>query len=129
MVLLFPSLALGETVKWEDLVHREGIFYKKFSLVPFTGKITGKTQGSFRNGKKEGMWVSYFENGQASQKDEYKNGKREGLYADYYRNGQLLQSGQHKNGKSYGLWVTYKQNGQLGMIVEFRNGKAIKRYK
>ena len=55
LTLLFPALAFGETMK--DLVEREGVFYKKFTEVPFTGKVTGKTQGSFRNGKKHGRWV------------------------------------------------------------------------
>ena len=52
MVLLFPSFALGEMM--DDLVLRDGLYYKKFSLVPFTGKITGYTQGTFRHGKKHG---------------------------------------------------------------------------
>ena len=50
MVLLFPSLALGETVKWENLVLRENLYYKKFTEVPFTGKVTGKEQGTFKDG-------------------------------------------------------------------------------
>jgi hypothetical protein len=40
MVLLFPSLALGETI--EDLVYREGLLYKTFNEIPFTGAVTGK---------------------------------------------------------------------------------------
>ena len=52
VVLLFPSLALGET--WSDLVERDGIYYKKFTDVPFTRKVTGEYQGSLRDGKKDG---------------------------------------------------------------------------
>jgi hypothetical protein len=37
----------------DDLVLREGLFYKKFSEVPFSGKTTGLQQGTFKNGKKE----------------------------------------------------------------------------
>jgi hypothetical protein len=58
LTLLFPSLAYGETM--DDLVWRDGIHYKKFSDVPFTGKVTGKTQGRFRNGIKHGPWVNYY---------------------------------------------------------------------
>ena len=57
MVLLFPALALGGEVKIEDLVERDGLFYAKFSDVPFTGKTMEKEQGSFKNGKKDGPWV------------------------------------------------------------------------
>ena len=48
LTLLFPALALGETM--DDLVKRDGLFYKKFTTVPFSGKVTGNTQGSFKNG-------------------------------------------------------------------------------
>jgi antitoxin component YwqK of YwqJK toxin-antitoxin module len=56
----------------DDLVERDGLYYKKFSDVPFTGKVTGEEQGSFRNGKREGEWVWYHENGQLSRKITYK---------------------------------------------------------
>ena len=77
MVLLFPALALGETM--DDLVEQDGLFYKKFNpvkrwilllirkpghnVVPFTGTVTGITQGAFRNGKKDGPWVHYSDDG------------------------------------------------------------------
>jgi hypothetical protein len=61
LTLLFPALAFGETM--DDLVKREGIFYKKFSDVPFTGKVTGISQGLFKNGKTHGPWVSFLKDG------------------------------------------------------------------
>ena len=48
LVLLFPSLASGETLG--ELVQREGLHYKKFTDVPFTGKVTGKEQGKLKDG-------------------------------------------------------------------------------
>jgi hypothetical protein len=32
------------------LVVRDGIYYKKFSNVPFIGKVEGHEQGSIKNG-------------------------------------------------------------------------------
>jgi hypothetical protein len=74
LTLLFPALAFGETMK--DLVERDGIHYKKFSDVPFMGKTTGDEQGSFKNDKKHGPWVSYHDNGQLQSKGDYKDGKK-----------------------------------------------------
>ena len=74
MTLLFPALALGETM--DDLVEREGLFYKKFTVVPFTGNTTGIRQGTFRNGKEEGPWIIYWNNGQLQTKGTYKDGKK-----------------------------------------------------
>jgi hypothetical protein len=61
MVFLLPSLALG--LELDDLVEREGLSYEKFTVVPFTGEVTGKIQGQFKDGNLEGLWVSYRENG------------------------------------------------------------------
>ena len=50
LTLLFPALAMGGEVKLDDLVTREGVYFKKFTNVPFTGKVTGKSRGKIRNG-------------------------------------------------------------------------------
>ena len=42
IVLMFLALALGETVEWKDLVITDGLHFKKFTDIPFTGKVTGK---------------------------------------------------------------------------------------
>ena len=40
VTLLFPSFALG--VELDDLVIRGGLFYEKFTNIPFSGKVTGR---------------------------------------------------------------------------------------
>jgi hypothetical protein len=42
LTLLFPSLAYGVTMK--DLVITNGLYFKKFTDVPFTEKVTGKSR-------------------------------------------------------------------------------------
>jgi hypothetical protein len=98
LTLLFPSLAVGETMN--DLVKRDGIYYKKFSDVPFTGKTTGKKQGSLRNGKRVGPWVHYHDNGQLQSKGTYKNANRDGLWVFYNIYGAVVSAftGTYKNG-------------------------------
>ena len=73
MILLLPGLSLGETM--DDLVKRDGLYYKNFTDVPFTGNLTGKTQGTIRNGKKDGPWVKYRDTGQLWTKGTYKDGE------------------------------------------------------
>ena len=75
-LFLFPSIAKGVTVKFDDLVKLEGLHYYKFTGEPFTGKITGNPQGSFKDGKRVGPWVDYHDNGQLKSKGTYKNGKK-----------------------------------------------------
>ena len=60
LLIFSSSVVISETIN--DLVIRNNIYYKKFSDVPFTGKVTGQKQGSFRNGKKHGKWLDFWEN-------------------------------------------------------------------
>jgi antitoxin component YwqK of YwqJK toxin-antitoxin module len=115
LTLLFPSLAFGETM--DDLVFRDGIHYKKFSEVPFTGKITPNpkgmvtpwsySQGSFKNGKREGPWVVYYENGQIWREYTAKSGKNEGLLLGYCPDGELERVSTYKDDKRVGLSTAY----------------------
>ena len=84
----------------DDLVEREGTYYKKFTDVPFTGQVEGKRQGSFKNGEREGSWVGYHENGQLLEKGDYKNGLREGSWVDYNKDGSVSTdaTGTYKDG-------------------------------
>ena len=114
------SPSWSETIN--DLVQREGTYYKKFTDVPFTGKTEGKEQGSFKNGLREGPWVVYHENGQLFYKGDYKNGEQEGSWVGYRENGQLYYKGGFKNGKKEGSWVGYYDNGQLWYKGDYKNG-------
>ena len=48
----------------DDLVERDGLFYKKFTDIPFSGEITGLRNGRIKNGKESGLWKIYYPNGQ-----------------------------------------------------------------
>jgi hypothetical protein len=122
LTLLFPSLAQGqslndwvgkgkgllcettgvgcpESVEMKDLVERNGVYFKKFTEVPFTGKTTGKDRGSFKTGKQDGLWVGYWENGQLYYKGTYKDGKRDGPWVAYWEDGRLHPwTGTYKDG-------------------------------
>ena len=82
-----------------DLVKRNGLYYKKFSNVPFSGVTTGQTQGTLKNGKWDGSYVSYYDNGQLNYKLTFKNNKAEGASVHYHKNGQLWTKGNYKNDK------------------------------
>ena len=62
LFVLSPDVVFGETL--DDLLKREGVYYKKFTDVPFSGTVTGRSQGKLKNGKEEGPWVRYWDNGQ-----------------------------------------------------------------
>ena len=148
LTLLFPSLAFGKTIKWEGLIITNGLYFKKFTNVPFTGTVTGKEQGKLKDGKKAGLWIEYnsdgrlwkeatyqngmktewtkyeyHNNGQVRDKFTYKDGKKDGPQVTYWENGQLDKKGVHKDDKRMGPWVEYYRNGQLYEKGTYKNGK------
>ena len=125
IVLLFSTLALGETMK--DLVVMDGLYYKKFTDVPFTGKVTGEYQGSFKDGKRDGPWVSYYYNGQLKWKGNYKDGKVDGPFVSYWDNGTVQSQGTSKDGEMEGPWFSYNKDGTVdeNWTGTFKNGKKI----
>lgn len=62
LISLLSLPSWSETVSRYDLVIREGLEYKIFTNVPFTGEVTeksGKTIGKIENGKREGVWTRH----------------------------------------------------------------------
>ena len=110
-ITLLSSPAWSETK--DDLVLRNGLYYKKFTDVPFTGGVTGQWNGKIKNGKPEGSWIKYYKNGQLGGKGNYKDGEPDGLWEIYYQTGQLSSKENYKDGKEDGLWEQYYQTGQL----------------
>jgi antitoxin component YwqK of YwqJK toxin-antitoxin module len=100
VILLFPSLALGQEVTMDDLVITNGLYYKKFTNVPFTGEVTGKIQGQFKDGKPDGPWVFYYDNGQLSLEGTYKDGKADGPWISFNKDGTVDEknTGTYKDG-------------------------------
>ena len=129
IIILFLSFlsppSWSETLTIDDLVQRDGLIFKKFTDIPFTGKITGREQGSIKDGKFDGEWVTYYNNGQLFEKGEYKDGKEEGEWVIYSRNGLLITKGEYKDGKRIGEWVDYWTNGNLHTKGEYKDGKRI----
>ena len=80
LTILFISLLSSPSwsVTIGNLVERDGLYYEKFTDMSFTGEVTGREQGSFKNGKRDGAWVEYDYSGQLFSKGHYKKGKREG---------------------------------------------------
>ena len=107
-----------ETVKSDDLIKRNDLYYEKHTDIPFTGKVESyynngqlMYKGTFKDGKKEGPWVGYNHNGQLSYKGTFKDGKDEGPWVSYWDNGQLSDKGTSKDGKREGPWVFFNKDG------------------
>ena len=98
LMSLMSSPSWGLTI--DDLVEREGVYFQKFTDVPFTGEIKeGLQRGSFKNGKRERGWEFYYDNGQLFSKGNYENSKKEGFWKSYKVDGTVWYwvTGTYKN--------------------------------
>jgi len=125
LLFLLPNVVLSETMN--SLEIREGFYYKKFSDVPFSGEITGLSKGTFKNGKIDGNWIGYYDNGQLNYKTTFNKLKMEGASVHYHKNGQLWSKGNFKYGEREGAWVDYNKDGTVVKRFTgiFKNGKKI----
>ena len=100
LILVTVPVQAGEVVDWDYLIEREGLYYKKFNDVPFTGEITGRTKGQLKDGERQGPWVWYYEEGQLDSKGVFKDGVEDGPWVFYHDNSQLNDeySGTYKDG-------------------------------
>lgn len=78
-----------------QIVERGGVKYEVNSTTPFTGTS-----------------VLYYNNGQVREKANFKDGKLNGLYESFFMNGQLNFMIIHKDGNEE-LREEYNENGQL----------------
>lgn len=77
--------------------------------------------GNFKNGRREGRWVSYYVNGDVKDVANYKGNLLNGEYKSFEANGNLKESGQFVNNKKEGEWSL---KGGL-QVVTFKNDKVI----
>lgn len=77
-------------------------------------------------GKRDGLWVEYYENGKKAAEINYRNGKRHGLSKYYHVIGDKLHSETFfSNGKINGAYKSYHQNGKIAHESFFKNGVLI----
>lgn len=109
----------------DDLVRRDGIYYQKFTDVPFTGHIDeGLFIGKISNGQLNGVWYRYLENGQLKSKGTYEDGLREGTWTEYSHQEDLLYrtESEYSKDKKNGIELIFKKNGSLYGRFNWRDG-------
>jgi len=122
-LLIFPISSWAVTL--DELVTRDGIHFKKFSDLPYTGEVTGTYQGQFLDGKRHGRWLIYFQSGQLLFEINYDRGMRDGLYRQFHPNGVLSIKGLYKNGEWVGEWTEYYLSGQAESKGHYLNSLEV----
>ncbi len=101
------------------------VYHGAFTKWYENGKIM--IQGTYRNGKKDGLWKEYFPNGVPKSEGPYANGLKEGTWIIYYGSGNKHWEGNYHQNKKEGLWIEYANTkGEKKFAeVEYKEGKEV----
>jgi len=110
------------------LEERNGIKYHPDNK-QYTGKVyknysdgSLEHQGSYKDGKKNEVWVSYDRDGKVWLRESYNNGIKNGKCTFYIENGKKSSEGNYTDGKLKGDWTYYYENGKVKLHGNWING-------
>ena len=122
--------SVKEPVNGENLIDRGGLLYETNGQKPYTGDVfelhkdgSRKYTGLLKGGKKDGLWTSWYENGQKDEEVVYKDGEEHGLVTNWYENGQKSEKITMRYGKLDGLYKRWHRNGKKWSEGGFKDGE------
>jgi len=124
---------LKKPINFEEiLIKRNNIFYTRDTNEPYTGPVFSlhydgkkKKEGTFKDGKEDGLWTRWFDNGKKKKEGIYKDGKEDGSWTRWFDNGQKLDKGIYNYGKKDGLWTSWNEYGRKSSEITYKNGKLV----
>ena len=82
-------------------------------------------QGFFKNGKKDGEWITYNKKGAMIRKINYLDGQLNGKCEVFSSNGTPKLYASFNLGEKSGKWTYFTSNGKIFITGEFESGKPI----
>ena len=132
LLLLLLIVGCSKLIDEPSLIEKDGVVYLPQSDKPYSGDVSkldnfGKTllKGTHKNGKKDGLWTWWYENGEKKNEGTFKNGQENGLHRWWYENGQKSKEGTYKDGKQVELVTSWYENGQKGKEGTFKDGELV----
>jgi antitoxin component YwqK of YwqJK toxin-antitoxin module len=122
LLIVLPLLLIfgcSKPISEETLIDKDGLKYHPDTKELFSGKVYSnhmgenkKIEGSYKDGKKDGLLIRWYKNGQKFREGTWKDGKSDGLSTLWYDNGQKWSERTYKDGKEDGLWTRWYDNGK-----------------
>ena len=75
--------------------------------------------GEYRNNKRDGKWIYYYNNGNLWSEGFFKNGKSDGKRITHYENGKIFYVGYYQEDRRVGVWKFYDEKGTLVKSVDY----------
>jgi hypothetical protein len=119
--IAFERLSEDKVIINGDTLNKlEGNQYQKNND---SGKV--EYEGTLLADKKEGLWITYYEDGSLCKEIDYSNGQQNGKFIWYFTNGNKQQEADIVNGIKHGEDKYWNKEGTLNSITTFENGEQI----
>ncbi|MBN1970520.1 MAG: hypothetical protein JW870_14230 [Candidatus Delongbacteria bacterium] len=130
-LLAFLYCDKDKGVETTSIIKKGDLLYYRGEDYPYTGKYYGysgdqKFQGYIKNGKQEGKFFVWYENGRLQTISHQKNGELNGKCTTWYSNGKKSSVSYYTNGKLDGKYTKWDLNGKISKISYYKNGIEIK---
>ena len=128
LIISLLIFSVGFSQKEYDINHvleKKGVYIKKFSDEEVNGSVyqmfgdIKMDLGYIKNGKKEGLWTWWFENGEKKNEGSFKDGLEFGLWTYFYENGQKQIEGIYTDWEKVGKWTYYNEDGSIKEVKEY----------
>ncbi|MCF6367019.1 MAG: hypothetical protein L3J35_12560 [Bacteroidales bacterium] len=107
----------GDTINYTDANHNKQGYW-----VVFKNRTSQKLQeGMYFQGKKDGVWKSYYVNGNLKSLITYVKGEKSGEAKIYYENGNIAEEGTWVVDKWVGKYKSYYKNGKLSYLWNYND--------
>ena len=119
---------ITQDVRTIHLDRNQGVFYSQ--ELPFSGyAVTKNTAGTivekagFYDGKRHGVRLKFFDDGEKSEESRYQNGKKNGVSKTWWKNGRTRSFSQFRKGVPHGIQRQWYQSGVLFKEVHLEHGQ------
>ncbi|NME35888.1 MULTISPECIES: toxin-antitoxin system YwqK family antitoxin [Fusobacterium] len=124
---LIFSFSFSQNIKLEE---SNGILLNKENKKPFTGTLKdGKDRQYFHKGRADGKWLSFYSNGKLKTIENWKDGKLDGKYIVYTEEGKKYMEIFYDKGIEDGHYKLFNLDGSPRIVGRFKNGKATGKWK
>ena len=104
----------------------EKIYHAPNAKQPYTGWVKNiRKLQQFQNGKKHGIYISWYGNWQKAEQGKYKSGVRDDLWIQWDPMGQKESEGVYKDGNRHALWTLWHSNGQKESEITYEDGRVL----
>ncbi len=100
----------NEGQKGSKILVKEKMYYKNGQL---------RSEGSFKNSKRDGKWTYYYENGKKWAEASYDKGLENGIKTIWHPNGQKHFEGTMKDGERVGAWIFWNKYGVVDIKINY----------